>query len=309
MIYRHTVDVRQGTSFASQEPDSSVSTLQSPSLVNKTALLRVVGSARRGRWARRPGGAEHLRQALDGDGGRRFLGRATAATSSPASLPTTRLPAVPASSRATCSSGSTRSSCSGPTTSSSRCTRPDRWIPPRIRHRPTGRFRAPGRFQLPGFRRARHWLYLVARRASVYSRCSSARAFGFAGRRTRRRCISSGCRVAFFGVLTFSFSGRLDLLDWVFYWGDVVAMLLLPPLFVHFALVFPERPDNWARSERGADAAAAALSAGAAARRRQRRGDPSRRPARRDPHERRHARRSRGARSTWRSVSSAGSSS
>ena len=29
------------------------------------------------------------------------------------------------------------------------------------------------------------------------------------------------------------------------------AMLLLPPLFVHFALVFPERPDSWARSDAG----------------------------------------------------------
>jgi two-component system NtrC family sensor kinase len=55
--------------------------------------------------------------------------------------------------------------------------------------------------------------------------------------------------VAFFGVLAFSFSGRLDELDLVFYWGDVAAMLLLPPLFVHFALVFPERPDSWARSD------------------------------------------------------------
>src|SRR5688500_13845381 len=34
--------------------------------------------------------------------------------------------------------------------------------------------------------------------------------------------------VAFFGVFTFSFSGRLDRLDWVYYWGDVVAMLMLP---------------------------------------------------------------------------------
>ena len=31
--------------------------------------------------------------------------------------------------------------------------------------------------------------------------------------------------VAFFGVFGFSFSGRLDRLDWVFYWGDVVALL------------------------------------------------------------------------------------
>ena len=51
--------------------------------------------------------------------------------------------------------------------------------------------------------------------------------------------------VVFFGVFTFSFSGRLDKLDWVFYWGDVVSILLLPPLFLHFALVFPERPRRW----------------------------------------------------------------
>ncbi len=48
--------------------------------------------------------------------------------------------------------------------------------------------------------------------------------------------------VAFFGVFTFSFSGRLDRVDWVFYWADQVATLLLPPLFFHFGLVFPERP-------------------------------------------------------------------
>jgi two-component system NtrC family sensor kinase len=52
---------------------------------------------------------------------------------------------------------------------------------------------------------------------------------------------------AFFGKLSFSFSGRLDAVDWVFYWGDLTAGLLLPPLFVHFALMFPERPHSWAR--------------------------------------------------------------
>src|SRR5690606_38077396 len=57
--------------------------------------------------------------------------------------------------------------------------------------------------------------------------------------------------VAFFGVLAFSFSGRLDTLDRVFYWGDVIAMCLLPPLFVHFALVFPDRPNAWVQSEQG----------------------------------------------------------
>ena len=51
--------------------------------------------------------------------------------------------------------------------------------------------------------------------------------------------------VAFFGLFTFSFSGRLDRLDWVFYWGDAVSILLLPALFLHFTLVFPERSRRW----------------------------------------------------------------
>ena len=73
--------------------------------------------------------------------------------------------------------------------------------------------------------------------------------------------------VAFFGVLAFSYSGRLDRLDWIFYWADVVAMLALPPLFLHFALVFPERTPGWARMALGASlvpliyAPAAALGA------------------------------------------------
>src|SRR5262245_16256983 len=47
--------------------------------------------------------------------------------------------------------------------------------------------------------------------------------------------------VAFFGVFSFSFNGPFDQLDWVFFWGDAVAMALLPPLLLHFTLVFPER--------------------------------------------------------------------
>ncbi|MEX2273889.1 MAG: ATP-binding protein [Vicinamibacterales bacterium] len=58
--------------------------------------------------------------------------------------------------------------------------------------------------------------------------------------------------VAFFGVLAYSFSGRLDTLDRIFYWADVIAMCLLPPMFVHFALVFPDRPNAWVRSDQGA---------------------------------------------------------
>ncbi|HEX4347243.1 MAG TPA: ATP-binding protein [Vicinamibacterales bacterium] len=48
--------------------------------------------------------------------------------------------------------------------------------------------------------------------------------------------------VAFFGCFTFSFNGPLNSLDWVFYWGDATATALLPPLLLHFTLVFPERP-------------------------------------------------------------------
>ena len=57
--------------------------------------------------------------------------------------------------------------------------------------------------------------------------------------------------VAFFGAFTFSFNGPFDRLDWVFYWGDAIAMALLPPLLLHFTLVFPERPPA-ARRARGA---------------------------------------------------------
>jgi two-component system NtrC family sensor kinase len=48
--------------------------------------------------------------------------------------------------------------------------------------------------------------------------------------------------VAFFGAFTFSFTGRFDRVDWFFYWADAVALAMVPPLFLHFALVFPERP-------------------------------------------------------------------
>ena len=50
--------------------------------------------------------------------------------------------------------------------------------------------------------------------------------------------------VAFFGTFTFSFTGRFDRVDWFFYWADVVALLMVPPLFLHFTLVFPERPHS-----------------------------------------------------------------
>jgi two-component system, NtrC family, sensor kinase len=57
--------------------------------------------------------------------------------------------------------------------------------------------------------------------------------------------------VAFFGTLAFSFTGKLDTADWIFYWGDLSAQLLLPALFLHFTLVFPDRPDAWVKSDAG----------------------------------------------------------
>jgi PAS domain S-box-containing protein len=57
--------------------------------------------------------------------------------------------------------------------------------------------------------------------------------------------------VAFFGVLAFTPSGRYDRLDYFFDWADLVARLILPPLFLHFALVFPERPHPWVRGVAG----------------------------------------------------------
>ncbi len=45
--------------------------------------------------------------------------------------------------------------------------------------------------------------------------------------------------VAFFGMFAFSFTERLDKIDWVFYWADAVSTLALGPMFVHFSLNFP----------------------------------------------------------------------
>src|SRR4029077_19814704 len=55
--------------------------------------------------------------------------------------------------------------------------------------------------------------------------------------------------VAFFGVFTFSFNGPFDRLDWAFYWGDAIAFALLPPLLLHFTMVFPQRPDDGRTSQ------------------------------------------------------------
>jgi hypothetical protein len=50
---------------------------------------------------------------------------------------------------------------------------------------------------------------------------------------------------AFYGVFVFSYTGRFDRLDWVYLWADVIATLALPPLFLHFTMIFPDRPRRW----------------------------------------------------------------
>ncbi len=47
--------------------------------------------------------------------------------------------------------------------------------------------------------------------------------------------------LAFFGTYAFSNTGKLDILDWIFYWADEVFLLMLAPVFLHFALYFPEK--------------------------------------------------------------------
>jgi two-component system NtrC family sensor kinase len=57
--------------------------------------------------------------------------------------------------------------------------------------------------------------------------------------------------LAFFGVFAFSFNGSLDVVDWMFFWIDTLALLLLAPLFLHFTLFFPDRPRAWVDGRMG----------------------------------------------------------
>ncbi len=54
--------------------------------------------------------------------------------------------------------------------------------------------------------------------------------------------------VLFFLMYSTSFTGRLDALDWTFFWTDHLAVLLLPVVFLHFCLSFPERRFPHARA-------------------------------------------------------------
>ena len=56
--------------------------------------------------------------------------------------------------------------------------------------------------------------------------------------------------LASFALNTFRYTGKFDLLDWTIYWGNVIAEVLQPALFLHFALVFAQenaRLRHWSR--------------------------------------------------------------
>jgi len=48
------------------------------------------------------------------------------------------------------------------------------------------------------------------------------------------------CLVSFIAY-SFKYTGKLDPFDWEIYWGNVVAWVLQPALFLHFVLTFPEK--------------------------------------------------------------------
>jgi len=48
------------------------------------------------------------------------------------------------------------------------------------------------------------------------------------------------CLVSFIAY-SFHYTGKLNDFDWTIYWGNVVAWILQPALFLHFVLIFPEK--------------------------------------------------------------------
>ncbi len=56
-------------------------------------------------------------------------------------------------------------------------------------------------------------------------------------------CLSS------FVLHTFHYTGKLNAFDTAIYFGNVIAGLIAPALFLHFCLTFPERRRNWGRAQ------------------------------------------------------------
>jgi two-component system NtrC family sensor kinase len=48
------------------------------------------------------------------------------------------------------------------------------------------------------------------------------------------------CLVSFIAY-SFKYTGKLNDFDWIIYWGNIVAWMLQPALFLHFVLTFPEK--------------------------------------------------------------------
>ena len=48
------------------------------------------------------------------------------------------------------------------------------------------------------------------------------------------------CVVSFIAY-SFKYTGKLNEFDWIIYWGNIVAWVLQPALFLHFVLTFPEK--------------------------------------------------------------------
>ena len=125
--------------------------------------------------------------------------------------------------------------------------------PAKARGSPTRSLRlgdAAGSRRVAGACRAAGVDVLRAGRASASSRCSSAPRSACAGRAIRRRCISSGCASPSSARSRSRSTGPFDRLDWTFYWGDAVAMALLPPLLLHFTLGVPASARRGARRGR-----------------------------------------------------------
>ncbi|MBM3794855.1 MAG: PAS domain-containing protein [Acidobacteria bacterium] len=56
--------------------------------------------------------------------------------------------------------------------------------------------------------------------------------------------------LASFVLLTFHYTGKLNNFDKVTYWGNVIAGLYAPTIFLHFCLAFPESASRWVRGKR-----------------------------------------------------------
>ncbi|MEK7216480.1 MAG: histidine kinase N-terminal 7TM domain-containing protein, partial [Chloroflexota bacterium] len=94
----------------------------------------------------------------------------------------------------------------------------------------------PDPFSLHGFLEAVGVLYLAIGAFVLFKRPNTPHAIHF----------FLFCLVSFV-FYALAYSGKFNLFDWIIYWADVVAQLVLPALFLHFALSFPVAKPGFAR--------------------------------------------------------------